>query len=51
VERRNGHLRLLAGPNADPERVLAEAEQAARVVAFTYGPPSLAELFVELVAP
>jgi ABC-2 type transport system ATP-binding protein len=51
VERRNGNLRLLAGPNVGPERVLAEAEQAARVVAFTYGPPSLAELFLELVAP
>ena len=51
VERRNGNLSLLAGRDVDPERVLAEAEQTARVVAFSYGPPSLAELFLELVAP
>ncbi len=49
VERRNGDLRLLAGRDVDPEQVLAEAEQSARVVAFNYGPPSLAELFLELV--
>ena len=51
VERRNGDLRLLAGRDVDPEQVLAEAERAGRVVAFSYGPPSLAELFLELVAP
>ena len=51
VERRNGDLRLLAGRDVDPEQVLAEAERTARVVAFSYGPPSLAELFLELVAP
>ena len=51
VERRNGDLRLLAGRNVDPEQVLAEAERSGRVVAFSYGPPSLAELFLELVAP
>ncbi len=51
VERRNGDLRLLAGREVDPEQVLAEAERTARVVAFSYGPPSLAELFLELVAP
>jgi ABC-2 type transport system ATP-binding protein len=49
VERRNGDLRLLAGRDVDPQQVLVEAEQAARVVAFSYGPPSLAELFLELV--
>ena len=51
VERHNGDLRLLAGRDVDPEQVLAEAEQSGRVVAFSYGPPSLAELFLELVAP
>ncbi len=51
VERRNGDLRLLAGRDVDPEQVLAEAERSGRVVAFSYGPPSLAELFLELVAP
>jgi ABC-2 type transport system ATP-binding protein len=49
VERRNGEVRLLAGRDVDPEQVLASAERAGRVVAFTYGPPSLAELFLELV--
>ena len=51
VERRNGDLRLLAGRDVDPQRVLAAAERSAQVVAFSYGPPSLAELFLELVAP
>ena len=51
MERRNGDLRLLAGREADPEQVLAEAERAGRVIAFSYGPPSLAELFLELVTP
>jgi ABC-2 type transport system ATP-binding protein len=51
VERRNGHLRLLAGRDVDPKQVLAEAAGAGRVVGFTYGPPSLAELFLELVTP
>ena len=50
VERRNGDLRLLAGRDVDPEQVLAAAERSGRVVAFSYGPPSLAELFLELVA-
>jgi len=49
VERRNGDLRLLAGRDVDPEQVLAEAERAARVVAFSFGPPTLSELFLELV--
>jgi ABC-2 type transport system ATP-binding protein len=51
VERRNGDLRLLAGSDVDPERVLAAAERAARVVEFSYGPPSLGQLFIELVEP
>jgi ABC-2 type transport system ATP-binding protein len=50
VERRNGDVRLLAGRDVDPEQVLAAAERAAQVVAFSYGPPTLAELFLELVA-
>jgi ABC-2 type transport system ATP-binding protein len=51
VERRNGDLRLLANRDVDPERVLAAAERSAQVVAFSYGPPTLSELFIELVAP
>ena len=50
VERRNGDLRLLVGRDVDPEEVLAAAERSARVVEFNYGPPSLDELFLELVA-
>ena len=50
VERRNGDLRLVAGRDVDPELVLAAAERSAQVVAFSYGPPTLAELFLELVA-
>ena len=50
VERRNGDLRLLVGRDVDPEQVLAAAERRARVVEFNYGPPSLDELFRELVA-
>ena len=50
VERRNGDLRLLVRRNVDPEQVLAAAERSARVVEFNYGPPSLDELFLELVA-
>jgi ABC-2 type transport system ATP-binding protein len=49
LERRNGALMLLADRDVDPEQILAEARRAAGVVAFSYGPPSLAELFVELV--
>ncbi len=50
AERRDGKLRLDVGRNVDPELVLAAAEQSANVVAFSYGPPTLAELFLELVA-
>jgi len=49
IDRRNGGLRLLADRDVDPELVLAEAERSGHVVAFSYGPPSLAELFLELV--
>jgi ABC-2 type transport system ATP-binding protein len=49
IDRRNGDLRLLAGRDVDPEQVLSAAERSARVVEFSYGPPSLAELFLELV--
>ncbi len=49
VERRDGRLRLLAPRAVDPKQVLAAAERTGRVVEFGYGPPSLAELFLELV--
>jgi ABC-2 type transport system ATP-binding protein len=50
VERRNGDLRLSVGREVHPEQVLAAAERTARVVEFNYGPPSLDDLFRELVA-
>ena len=49
LERRNGAFRMLAERDVDPEQVLAEARRVAGVVAFSYGPPSLADLFVELI--
>jgi ABC-2 type transport system ATP-binding protein len=49
LERRNGVLWLLAERDINPEQVLAEAQRVAGVVAFSYGPPSLAERFVELI--
>jgi ABC-2 type transport system ATP-binding protein len=49
VERRDGDLRLLVRRDVDPEQVLAAAERTAQVVEFSYGPPSLADLFLELV--
>jgi ABC-2 type transport system ATP-binding protein len=51
VERTDGRVRLVTGREVDPERVLAAAERSAQVVAFSYGPPTLAELFLELVEP
>jgi ABC-2 type transport system ATP-binding protein len=49
VERHDGSLRLAAASEVDPELVLAEAERTAQVVGFSYGPPSLTDLFLELV--
>ena len=51
VERRNGDVRLLARRDVDPQQVLAAARRSSTVVGFSYGPPTLAELFLELVAP
>src|SRR5581483_11019653 len=50
VQRRNGDLRLAVSADVDPSEVLAEAEHTAQVVGFSYGPPTLSELFLELVA-
>jgi ABC-2 type transport system ATP-binding protein len=49
VERREGELRLRGSRDVDPERVLAAAREAGSVLEFSFGPPSLSELFVELV--
>lgn len=50
VERQNGILRLAAERHVEPRHVLLDAERAGHVSGFTYGPPTLAELFLELVA-
>jgi hypothetical protein len=39
-----------SGMMVDPATVLARAERAGRVVSFSYGPPTLSELFREKVA-
>jgi hypothetical protein len=44
-----GMLRFLVSPDVDPATVLANAERAGRVVSFSYGPPTLSELFREKV--
>jgi ABC-2 type transport system ATP-binding protein len=49
VQRRNGDLRLAVSADVDPGEVLAEAERTAQVVGFSYRPPTLSELFLELV--
>ena len=45
----NGTLRFLVRPDVDPATVLASAERIGRVVSFTFGPPTLAEIFREKV--
>jgi ABC-2 type transport system ATP-binding protein len=50
LEPRNGSLRLLVDEDADPNVVLAQARAAGRVRSFSFGPPTLAELFLEAVA-
>jgi len=49
LEPRNGTLRLLASEDADPDDVLAQARAVGEVRAFSFGPPTLAELFLEAV--
>jgi len=49
LERRNGSLRLLASKDVDPDEVLAQARAAGEVRAFSFGPPTLTELFLEAV--
>jgi ABC-2 type transport system ATP-binding protein len=49
VSRRNGDLVLAALRDTDPRLVLDAAEHAGQVAEFRYGPPSLGELFLELV--
>ncbi|MGZ4397271.1 MAG: ABC transporter ATP-binding protein [Gaiellaceae bacterium] len=49
LERRNDNLRLLVDRSVDPEAVLAAAARSGRVLEFSFGPPSLGELFLEAV--
>jgi ABC-2 type transport system ATP-binding protein len=49
LERRDGTIRLLAPVDVDPDEVLSQARAAGEVRAFSFGPPTLAELFLEAV--
>src|SRR6476660_1891426 len=49
VDHQNGGWRLSLDRDVDPEQLLADAKRRGRVIAFEYGPPSLAEVFLELV--
>jgi ABC-2 type transport system ATP-binding protein len=49
VQHQDGAWRLSVDSDVDPERVLAEAKRIGGVVGFDYGPPSLAQVFLELV--
>ncbi|HET7648160.1 MAG TPA: ATP-binding cassette domain-containing protein [Gaiellaceae bacterium] len=51
LERRGGALRLLAPEGVDTDALLAQARAAGEVRAFSFGPPTLAELFLEAVQP
>jgi len=47
---RNGRGRMLVDTSVDVERILAQARQAGEVTAFSFEPPSLADLFREAVS-
>jgi ABC-2 type transport system ATP-binding protein len=49
VHRQNGSLQLTASCELDPGLLLAAARQSGQVIGFSYGPPTLADLFLELV--
>ncbi len=46
---RAGHGHLVVDGDIDPGRLLAEAQSAGRVDRFSFGPPSLSDLFREAV--
>jgi ABC-2 type transport system ATP-binding protein len=49
LERRDDRLRLLTGSEVEPDAVLAQARAAGVVRSFSFGPPTLTELFLERV--
>jgi ABC-2 type transport system ATP-binding protein len=49
LERRDGRLRLLTGSGVEPDAVLTQARAAGVVRSFSFGPPTLTELFLERV--
>jgi ABC-2 type transport system ATP-binding protein len=49
LERRDGRLRLLTAGEVEPDAVLAQAQAAGVVRSFSFGPPTLTELFLERV--
>jgi ABC-2 type transport system ATP-binding protein len=50
LEGRDGSIRLLAASGVDPHAVLEQARAVGTVRAFSFGPPTLSELFLEAVA-
>jgi ABC-2 type transport system ATP-binding protein len=50
LARLDGSVRLLAAIGVDPHAVLEQARAVGTVRAFSFGPPTLAELFLEAVA-
>jgi ABC-2 type transport system ATP-binding protein len=50
VEANNGRARLRVGSGVDVAAVLATLQDSADIVSFTYQPPTLSELFCEVVA-
>jgi ABC-2 type transport system ATP-binding protein len=49
--RDNGSIRLIASREVEPQELLSQAGQVGEVVGFAYGPPSLSDLFIELIKP
>ena len=49
LERSNGRVKVLVDEAADLGRLLAAAERAGTVRRFSYEPPSLSELFMEVI--
>jgi hypothetical protein len=50
LERSGGRVKLLVDSAADLDGLLAAARKAGPVLRFSYGPPVLSELFMEVVA-
>jgi hypothetical protein len=51
VDRKGDLVRLLVGADADLKGILAMASAAGPIRRFTFQPPALSELFMEVVQP